>query len=113
VVTRPERDFDYANFRLFYGPSEESVSERQILEVLRAKDGGSTGIDFLVDGNAAHVHFAVDFDEMEDQFVDGPVELEVAGESINAERAELTRAALKELEFYCAGGPPNGWHVSR
>lgn len=50
VVTRPAVDWEYTDFRVFYGTDGPSLSERQVLNVLRAKDGGSTEIQFIVDG---------------------------------------------------------------
>ena len=43
VVTRPQDDWGYEDFRLFLGPPER-VEERKVSSVQRARDGGTTTI---------------------------------------------------------------------
>lgn len=56
VVTRPEDDWSYEDFRLFLGPPER-VEERKVDSVTRARDGGTTTIRFQLDGAAAEAFF--------------------------------------------------------
>jgi len=55
VVTRPADDWSYEDFRLFLGA--ESLVERKVSQVLRARDGGTTDIHFDLDGTSAVAHF--------------------------------------------------------
>jgi hypothetical protein len=56
LVTRPEDDWGYEDFRLFLGPPER-VEERKVDSVNRARDGGTTTIRFQLDGAAAEAFF--------------------------------------------------------
>jgi hypothetical protein len=59
VVTRPTDDWEYTDFRLFYGSGENAMSERQVVSVLRSRSGG-TDIQFKVDGANYTVRFTVE-----------------------------------------------------
>jgi hypothetical protein len=60
IVTRPVYDWNYDDFRLFYGPVDNMI-EREILEIDRVSDGGSTWITFAVDSSIdAVVYFGWD-----------------------------------------------------
>lgn len=48
LVTRPEHDWSYEDFRLFLG-THATMREHTVTDVLRAKDGGSTQIFFVDD----------------------------------------------------------------
>jgi hypothetical protein len=56
VVTRPENDWMYSDFRLFLGTSDRMV-ERRVKDVSRARDGGTTSIVFVLDGDEATAFF--------------------------------------------------------
>lgn len=56
VVTRPLDDWTYDDFRVFYG-KESQLSERLVLDVLRARDGGTTTIRFDVGESEVTVLF--------------------------------------------------------
>ncbi len=56
VVTRPEVDWTYEDFRLFFGEPGKLV-ERPVSNVTRARDGGSTTIEFELDGKPATASF--------------------------------------------------------
>jgi hypothetical protein len=60
VVTRPRNDWSYTDFRLFLGPMG-ALAERQVSNVSRTKDGGSTPINFDLDGASAVASFPVVF----------------------------------------------------
>lgn len=83
VVTRPTDDGSYADFRLFYGPAS-AISERTVSNVIRAKDGGSTKIDFSLDGVAASAYFKVFFGDA--GFVPGPATLTIGSQSTTLTR---------------------------
>lgn len=59
LVTRPAEDWGYDDFRLFFGP-EDRLLEREVANVRRQRDGGSTHIDFDLDGQGAVAFFPVD-----------------------------------------------------
>jgi hypothetical protein len=56
VVTRPADDWDYADFRLFFGP-DDAVDEHVVHDVGRELDGGTTTIEFDLDGTTATAYF--------------------------------------------------------
>ena len=56
VVTRPADDWDYVDFRLFLGPAD-AVDERIVHDVGRELDGGTTTIEFDLDGAVATAYF--------------------------------------------------------
>ncbi len=56
VVTRPRDDWGYEDFRLFLGPLD-ALAERKVYDVVRARDGGSTTIDFDYHGDDATLSF--------------------------------------------------------
>jgi hypothetical protein len=79
VVLRP-RDFsDYLEFRVFFGPPDH-LDERQVTSVIRRRDGGSTDLDFEVDGKPAHAAFPVE--STADGFVPGPPSLSIDDQDI-------------------------------
>jgi hypothetical protein len=68
VVLRP-RDFTgYEEFRVFYGKPER-LEECPVQNVSRARDGGSTQIDFSVNGDQAVAYFPVEL--VDEQFTPG------------------------------------------
>lgn len=58
LVVRPNDDWSYEDFRVFLGTPQKML-EREVKSVLRAKDGGSTTIDFMLDGEPATLRFPV------------------------------------------------------
>jgi hypothetical protein len=60
VVTRPRDDWSYEDFRLFYGTSV--LAERQVLDVTRLRDGGTTTLVFELDGTEASALFPASLD---------------------------------------------------
>jgi len=58
VILRPTDDWDYEDFRLFLGEAD-ALDERAIDSVVREKDGGTTTIEFELDGAIATAYFPV------------------------------------------------------
>jgi hypothetical protein len=56
VVTCPDHDWDYSDFRVFLGTSTGMI-ERPVSSVQRARDGGTTTIVFKADGTTATALF--------------------------------------------------------
>ena len=92
VVTRPEDDWSYEDFRLFLGPPER-VEERKVDSVTRARDGGTTTIRFQLDGAAAEAFFPAP------QNVTEPATLKHGGQTITL---TVTRGSPPTgLQFLC------------
>jgi hypothetical protein len=97
VVLRP-RDFnDYSEFRVFFGPPDR-LEERDLTSATRQRDGGTTDIEFEVNGQPAHAHFPVE--STEDGFTPGEPSLTIDGESIDL---SLTAPAQSpaDASYYC------------
>jgi hypothetical protein len=58
LVIRPEVDWSYEDFRVFYGAGRE-LAEREVTNVVRGRDGGTTTISFVMDGAPAEAFFPV------------------------------------------------------
>jgi hypothetical protein len=58
LVVRPFDDWTYQDFRVFFG-APDHMAERSVDQVVRYKDGGSTTINFTIDGAAAVASFPV------------------------------------------------------
>jgi len=56
VVTRPSADWSYGDFRLFVGTAERMI-QQPVASVQRARDGGTTWIQFTLDGTTAIAFF--------------------------------------------------------
>jgi hypothetical protein len=97
VVVRPGEDADYEDFRLFLGP-EQRLEQREVTAFERQRDGGSTHIEFRLDGKAADAFFPIMFTN--DRFEPGPATLTVAGRT-----TALTRLDVSDIpdnaEFIC------------
>jgi hypothetical protein len=97
LVTRPAEDWSYDDFRLFYGP-EDRLLEREVMSVRRQRDGGSTHIEFDVNGEQAVVFFPVEL---------GAAEPPQATLTIGDTTEPLARLGEDELpdgaEFLCGG----------
>jgi hypothetical protein len=77
IVLRP-RDGTYEDFRVFLG-LPDALAERVVTNVSRARDGGSTTIDFEIGNAAVTASFPVEFDDATMTFKPGPATLEVDG----------------------------------
>ena len=58
LVVRPRDDWTYQDFRVFFGTTDH-MAERPADQVVRYHDGGSTTINFTIDGVAAVASFPV------------------------------------------------------
>jgi hypothetical protein len=93
LVTRPEYDWSYTDFRLFYGSAERMVEE-VVSNVLRARDGGSTWVYFSLDGAQATAYFPSP--------LGGTTQLPTL--TVGTESAELTvldLTATEGMSFFC------------
>jgi hypothetical protein len=97
VVTRPYDDWSHDDFRIFLGPTAR-LEERTVHQVVRARDGGSTTIEFDLEEDHATAAFPVVFDEQSMNFEPGSATLSVSGEL-----QELTRLdeVLGDIEYVC------------
>jgi len=98
VVLRP-RDFDsYEQFRVFFGPPER-LAERRLLDIARARDGGSTSLVFDVDGEQAHAEFPIEL--VDEQFVPGDPSLELGGTSLDL-TLQAPAAGPDGASYFCS-----------
>lgn len=98
VVLRP-RDFsDYLEFRVFLGLPQH-LDERPVTNVRRARDGGSTTIDFEVDGQPSQAAFPVEL--VDDTFTPGAPSLSV-GERELGLSLTTTESGPAGATYYCA-----------
>jgi hypothetical protein len=99
IVTRPEHDWSYEDFRVFFGPADR-VEERHVTSVTRALDGGSTHIDFKV-GSEAAVAFFPSRLTIDGVTPDEPDTLEISAKSFEIERLPMDALELDGLTFEC------------
>jgi len=98
VVLRP-RDFsDYLEFRVFFGPLDH-LDERHVTNATRAHDGGSTNIDFEVEGKPAHAAFPVEF--IDEAFTPGAPSLTIGDQEV-ALSLTTPAASPAGAAYYCA-----------
>jgi hypothetical protein len=100
LVVRPAEDWSYDDFRLFLGP-RPNVRERDVREVVRRRDGGTTNILFTLDGAEADAFFPVQF--VDGQFEPGPATLTAGGETTPLTRLDpaAEHDSLQAAEFFC------------
>jgi hypothetical protein len=89
LVTRPDDDWSYEDFRVFYG-ADNALIERNASMVTRARDGGSTVIAFDVDGTEYSAHFPVVSGDM--GFAPGPATLDIGSDTLSLTREPKTGA---------------------
>lgn len=98
IALRP-RDFqDYSQFRVFLGPAEH-LDERAVSAVTRARDGGSTTLDFDVDGERARAEFPVEF--VDEQFTPGAPSLRIGDRELDIALTTPTGSPAG-ASYYCA-----------
>lgn len=103
VVTRPERDFEYEDIRVFFG-RPDALSERELTKFERYRDGGSTRIGFELDGDQASVFFPNRLQADGPPLTEG-VTFEVDGEAREIERVlPAEDPELGALRFRCFEG---------
>ena len=96
VVLRPRDLADYDEFRVFYGKPER-LEECIVQNVSRAKDGGSTLIDFSVNGDEAVAYFPVEF--VDDEFTPGAPTLTI--DDVGLDIALGDSASAAEAGYFC------------
>jgi hypothetical protein len=99
VVVRPRDNWTYDDFRVFYGAPSQLL-ERHVTSVARAKDGGSTTINFEIDATDAIATFPVEL-SADGGFQPGPAKLKLGGQTLSLERLASDRSALKDVKFMC------------
>ncbi|MCK9459160.1 MAG: hypothetical protein M0R80_05940 [Proteobacteria bacterium] len=95
LVTRPENDWDYEDFRLFLGVG--TLTEREIVEVLRSSSG--TEIRFLVDGAEWVADFPIVVVGGED--VKGDATLDTGSGELAMDWLEIDAEAASAFQFEC------------
>jgi hypothetical protein len=113
VVVRPENWSGYEDFRLFYGKDAKLV-ERVLSDVTRAHDGGSTSLQFSVDGHDAQAYFAVHLNPTDDggvMLTKDPGTLTLGGQDSTLELL-TDDTTTRDASYQCFGNPPNGWRES-
>jgi hypothetical protein len=97
LVLRPDQLASPEDYRVFFGPSER-LQERALTSIERARDGGSTTVDFLVDGEPATAFFPVVL--VNEMFERGEPTLTVAGTALDI---ALTPdgAAPANADYFC------------
>jgi hypothetical protein len=98
LVVRPRDDWTYQDFRVFFGTADRMV-ERSVDQVIRFLDGGSTTINFTVDGVAAVANFPV-----VSPGVAGPATLTLGGTQLPL-TLEATDSPPAGNSYLCPGTP--------
>jgi hypothetical protein len=103
VVTRPETEWQYTDFRVFYGGDGAVLGERHVVSVLRARDGGSTDIQFIVDGATYTAHFPWAYELADGGMVGqpGPATLDKNGVPVAMNRRFPNPTTLTDFTFSC------------
>jgi hypothetical protein len=100
LVVRPTDDWSYEDFRVFLGTPSNMI-EREVQNVTRAKDGGSTRIELTLDDTPAQLDFPVVYTGG-DTFEHGPSTLTSDGEMLSiALQDEPDSSAVDSLNFFC------------
>jgi hypothetical protein len=103
VVTRPADDWEYADFRLFYGNTAGDMIERQVVNVLRSRSGG-TDIEFKVNDATYTVRFTWILEATDAGGTNsrpGQATLETGAETIAVNQRFPTPTALTDFSFSC------------
>lgn len=96
VVLRPRDLTSYDEFRVFYGKPER-LEECPVQNVSRALDGGSTQIDFSVNGDEAVAYFPVEF--VDEKFTRGAPTLTV--DDVGLDIALSDAESATEAGYFC------------
>ncbi|HEX2871974.1 MAG TPA: hypothetical protein VHP33_11975 [Polyangiaceae bacterium] len=96
VVLRPRDLTGYEAFRVFYGKPER-LEECPVQNVSRAKDGGSTQIDFSVNGDEAVAYFPVEL--VDEQFTPGAPTLTI--DDVGLEISLSSDDSLEGAGYFC------------
>ncbi|HJX66837.1 MAG TPA: kelch repeat-containing protein [Polyangia bacterium] len=105
LVVRPRDDWTYQDFRVFFG-APGHMAERSVSQVVRYKDGGSTTINFTIDGVAAIASFPVQLSP--GGLVIGPATLTIGAASFPLTLGP-TASPPSGDSYFCLGNPsPDG-----
>ena len=100
IVTRPEHDWSYEDFRVFFGESDR-VEEQNVISVVRALDGGSTWIRFKLGAEDAEAFFPTRLQAPGEQAPTEPDTLEIGSKSLEIELLPMDEQDLEGLSFMC------------
>jgi hypothetical protein len=101
LVVRPRDDWTYQDFRVFFG-APDHMAERSVDQVVRYKDGGSTTINFKIDGAAAVASFPVQLSP--GGLVKGPATLTIGTTSFPLTLGPTDSQPAGE-SYFCFGNP--------
>ncbi len=105
LVVRPRDDWTYQDFRVFFG-APDHMAERSVDQVVRYTDGGSTTINFTIDGAAAVASFPVQLSP--GGLVIGPATLTIGTTSFPLTLGP-TDSPPSGDSYFCFGNPsPDG-----
>jgi hypothetical protein len=105
LVVRPSDDWTYQDFRVFFGATDH-MAERPVGQVVRYTDGGSTTINFTIDGVAAVASFPVQLSP--GGLVKGPATLTIGATQFPLTLAPTDSPPAGE-SYFCFGNPtPDG-----
>lgn len=96
VVVRPRDLTGYEQFRVFFG-TPARLEECPVQNVTRARDGGSTEIDFSVNGDEAVAYFPVEF--VDEKFTRGAPTLTV--DDVGLEISLSDSKSLAGAGYFC------------
>jgi hypothetical protein len=99
VVLGPEHLESFDDYVLFFGPPAR-VRQREVLVFGRARDGGTTTIEFDLDGRVATAHFPNRIQPSGPPITE-PVTFEVEGDGRTITRLPSERATVENLSFEC------------
>jgi hypothetical protein len=97
VVLRPRDLTGYDEFRVFFG-TPQRLEECPVQRVSRALDGGTTRIDFSVNGDEAEAYFPVEF--VDETFVRGAPTLTIDNAELEISLSDS--GSLAEASYFCS-----------
>jgi hypothetical protein len=97
IISRNEYDWN-GDVVIHYGKPGD-IKLRKLLSFLRASDGGSTWIKFMIDSQEVEAYFGVKWDSS--GFGPGSSHLAISGDTLQLERLSPSEESLAELGFNC------------
>jgi len=101
LVVRPSDDWTYQDFRVFFG-TPDHMAEQSVGQVIRYQDGGSTTINFTIDGLAAVASFPVQLSP--GGLVKGPSTLTIGATQFPLTLGPTDSPPTGET-YFCLGNP--------
>jgi hypothetical protein len=103
VVVRPTYDWTFDDFRVYFGTAAK-MSERDVVNVTRYWDGGTTQVAFNLNGSTTTAYFPVI--QTDGGFGDGPATLTIGSQTL-----PLTRLSAPPADaIYVCGASPAQCH---